>query len=134
MASFSRHFSVTLFKILKYKYMSDSAVIQCISSCLQNGFTAIQCECEQGFSGVSANKKGHMKKNPKIIISLKRKSSLKRRHSLGPMTYITFILVSTRSRRHKSDLTKHFLCVHSDKSPSFLIGSLVLSRPWKIVL
>lgn len=74
-------------------------------------------------------KKSHMKENPKLIISLKRKCSLKRAVSHYNMTQVIFTLVSARSRRHKSDLTKHFLFVHSNAkrcSPSFLIGSFVL--------
>lgn len=61
-----------------------------------------------------ASKKSHMKENPELIISLKRKCSLKRAVSHYNMTQIIFTLVSARSRRHKSDLTKHFLSVPSN--------------------
>lgn len=40
------------------------------------------------------------------------------------MTYIIFILVSTRSRQQKSDLTKHFLFMHSDTSRLSLLAHL----------
>lgn len=116
--SFSRCFSDW---ICSLKYFSRWIAVMISRDCTQMSLfhtnSEFCCYVQKGRGRKGqhflASKKSPMKETPKLIISLKRKCSLKRAGSHYNMTQIIFTLVSARSRRHKSDL-KHFLSVPSN--------------------